>query len=172
MFLKEKENYYRKILIIMASCGGISLLSTEASIIIKADLNKVFNLARNIEQFPQFMPNIEKVTVLERYDNRTISEWVTNIEGTPILWKQEEIFDEKAKIIYYRLLEGDLDCFEGEWLFTKCGNNATKVTLSVNFDFGVPFLTQLMGTTLQMKVKENSQIMLDAMKQKLESATA
>lgn len=139
----------------------------ESSIAIKGRPEEVYRLAKRMEDFPQFMPDVEKVTVLEEHDNRTITEWITNVEGTPIIWKEEDLFDDHSLVIRYRLIEGDLDKFEGEWKFLADGDG-TKVILGVDFDFGIPTLTELIGPTLELKVRENSEMMLNGMKERIE----
>lgn len=139
----------------------------ETSIIIKGDIDKIYNLAKNMEEYPKFMPDVETVKILERGENKTITEWITNVEGTPITWKEEDIFDNPNKIISYRLIEGDLDKFEGAWKFSKT-QDGVRVTLGVDYDFGIPSLTELIGPTLEIKVKENSQMMLSGLKNMIE----
>ena len=44
----------------------------------------------------------------------------------------------------------------------------THVNLGVDFDFGVPTLAELIGPTLLRKVRENSEMMLAALKSEAE----
>ena len=44
----------------------------------------------------------------------------------------------------------------------------TKVILTVDYDFCMPSLTELIGPTLELKVRENCDMMLEAMKKKIE----
>ncbi len=144
----------------------------EESIYVEGDIDAVYAIAEDMEKYPQYMPDVESVTVLERSDNSTRTEWVTNVEGTPIIWIEVDEFDKANHIIRYRLIEGDLDKFEGEWRFERRGEG-TQVTLGVDYDFGIPALTELIGPTLEVKVRENSQMMLAGMKAHIEgTATA
>lgn len=135
----------------------------EASIHINAMPDDVYRFAKNLERFPEYMPDVESVKVLERRENSTLTEWVTNVEGTPIIWIEEDLFDDKNREISYKLTEGDLDKFEGKWSFSP-SNGGTEVTLGVDFDFGIPHLEELIGPTLKTKVKENSNMMLRGIK--------
>ncbi len=65
------------------------------------------------------------------------------------------------------MIEGDLDKFEGEWKFIP-HKDGCKVVLGVEYDFGMPSLTELIGPTLKQKVRENSEMMLEGMKKKIE----
>ena len=140
----------------------------ERSIIIHGEPASVYQIACDMESYPRFMPDVESVTVLQREGNRTVTEWVTQVEGTPIIWTEEDIFDDTSCSIQYRLIEGDLDKFEGTWRFEKT-DSGTRVTLGVDFDFGIPNLTELIGPTLELKVQENSEMMLKGMKGHIEA---
>ena len=134
-----------------------------ASIAVAAPAALVYELAKDQERFPQFMPDVESVTVVERHADRVLTRWKTLIEDAPIEWLEEDRFDDGALRIDYRLLEGDLDTFEGAWTFEE-RDGLTHVLLTVEYDFGVPTLAELIGPTLQKKVVENSEMMLRALK--------
>jgi ribosome-associated toxin RatA of RatAB toxin-antitoxin module len=139
----------------------------EKSIIIQGDPDEVYLLAKDMEKFPDFMPDVQSVTVTRREDSMTLTDWVTEIDGTEILWTEEDRFDDVRRRIQYRLLEGDLDKFEGEWRFDPV-DEGTRVVLTVDFDFGIPELVNLIGDILTLKVGENSEMMLKSMKDRVE----
>ncbi len=113
------------------------------------------------------MPDVESVTVLERRTASVLTRWKTLVEEAPIEWTEEDRFDDEGLRIDYKLLEGDLDKFEGAWTFSQDGGS-THVVLGVDYDFGVPTLAQLIGPTLERKVRENSEMMLAALKAEAE----
>jgi coenzyme Q-binding protein COQ10 len=141
----------------------------ECTIVIDAPARRVYELAKEQERFPQFMPDVESVTILERNVGGVVSRWKTLVEEAPIEWTEEDRFDDAALRIDYRLIEGDLDKFEGSWTFEHRAG-ATHVLLGVEFDFGVPTLAELIGPTLEKKVRENSEMMLAALKREAESS--
>jgi ribosome-associated toxin RatA of RatAB toxin-antitoxin module len=143
----------------------------EAHIDVDAPARDVYELAKDQERFPQFMPDVESVTVVERRSDRVITAWKTLVEEAPIEWIEEDLFDDAGTRIDYKLLEGDLDKFEGAWTFVE-GEGRTRVTLSVDYDFGVPTLAELIGPTLHRKVLENSEMMLAALKREAEERRA
>lgn len=140
----------------------------EEQIVIAGSIEAVYEIASDMEAYPRYMPDVESVTVLERTPSSTTTEWVTEVEGTPIGWTEIDEFDREGYVIRYRLIEGDLDKFEGEWRFDEV-TGGTRVTLGVDYDFGIPNLTDLIGPTLEVKVRENSQMMLRAMKDHVEA---
>jgi coenzyme Q-binding protein COQ10 len=139
----------------------------ETSIVIAAPPRAVYELAKQQERFPEFMPDVESITVLERRPNGTLTRWKTLVEEAPIEWTEDDRFDDENLRIDYKLLEGDLDKFEGSWSFTETGGQ-THVVLGVDYDFGVPTLAELIGPTLERKVRENSEMMLAALKREAE----
>lgn len=139
----------------------------ETSIAIAAPARVVYELAKEQERFPQFMPDVETVVILERHSDHIITRWKTLVEEAPIEWTEEDRFNDEALRIDYKLLEGDLDKFEGAWTFDE-RDGMTHVVLGVDYDFGVPTLAELIGPTLQRKVRENSEMMLAALKTEAE----
>ena len=140
----------------------------ETTVVVHASARIVYELAKDQERFPEFMPDVELVTVLERDGDRTVSRWKTLVEEAPIEWIEEDLFDDAALRVDYRLLEGDLDTFEGAWTFEE-RDGTTFVRLGVEYDFGVPTLAELIGPTLHKKVQENSEMMLAALKREAEA---
>jgi ribosome-associated toxin RatA of RatAB toxin-antitoxin module len=143
----------------------------ETAIVVDAPARDVYELAKHQERFPDFMPDVESVTILERNGSRVLSRWKTLVEDAPIEWIEEDVFDDAALRVDYRLLEGDLDTFDGSWTFEE-RDGLTYVTLGVEYDFGVPTLAELIGPTLHRKVAENSEMMLAALKREAESGRA
>ena len=139
----------------------------ETSIEVAASAKTVYELAKEQERFPEFMPDVESVEVLERHPDRVITRWKSLVEEAPIEWTEEDRFDDETPRIDYKLLEGDLDKFEGSWTFAE-RDGKTHVVLGVDYDFGVPTLAELIGPTLQRKVQENSEMMLRALKAEAE----
>ena len=109
------------------------------------------------------------VAILERDGSRVITRWKTLVEEAPIEWIEVDHFDDEKLRVDYRLIEGDLEKFEGTWTFVRC-DEGTLVRLGVDFDFGVPTLAELIGPTLERKVRENSEMMLAALKREAEAA--
>jgi coenzyme Q-binding protein COQ10 len=73
----------------------VTMPYVETEIIIKGEPKEIFNFARDMEKFPEYMRDVEEVNVLERNNGNTITEWVTNIDGTPLIWTEEDNFDEE-----------------------------------------------------------------------------
>jgi ribosome-associated toxin RatA of RatAB toxin-antitoxin module len=139
----------------------------QTEIDIAAPRKAIYELAKDMERYSEFMPDVEYVKILRRDGKKTVTRWKTLVEDAPIEWTEEDIFDDERTRIDYRLIEGDLDKFEGAWTFEE-RDGVTHVVLGVDYDFGVPTLAELIGPILQKKVEENSLMMLRALKAKSE----
>jgi len=141
----------------------------ESFINIKALKEEIYKVTKDMEKFPEFMRDVKEVNLIKKEEDKTVTEWITDIDDIMISWTEEENFDDEKCLIKYKLIEGDLDKFEGEWRFEDAPNG-TKVTLTVDFDFGMPSMEELLGPVLELKVRENSEMMLEGMKKKMESS--
>ena len=141
----------------------------EASALIHASLPAVYELAKRVEDFPRFMPDLESVTVLERRgDVPTVTEWVGVVEGRRIHWVEEDAWDDVRHLCRFRQREGDFERYEGVWTFTpEAGGTRTAIT--VDFEFGIPLIGGLLSALLRVKMKENLDGMLSALRGQLET---
>ncbi|WP_027340607.1 type II toxin-antitoxin system RatA family toxin [Halonatronum saccharophilum] len=139
----------------------------EESIIVNGSIEGAYKIAKDMESYPKFMKNVVSVQVLERNKNTTVSSWITDIDGRKICWKERDYFNDDEYQIIYKQISGDLKKFDGQWDLKEV-NGGTKITLVVDFDFGIPMLAPLLNPILEKKVKKNSRNMLEAIKKQLE----
>lgn len=140
----------------------------EVTLPVKAGPDKIYPIIKDMEKYPEFMPDLESVEVVERQPDRTVTRWVSNVDGRIIKWTEQDDFDDANRHIAYRQIDGDLRRFEGEWILTPIGDE-TEIKLTVDFEFGVPMIAGLLNPILKKKVKTNSENMLKAIKERLET---
>ncbi|WP_018131013.1 type II toxin-antitoxin system RatA family toxin [Effusibacillus pohliae] len=141
--------------------------SVEIRETIRGRADQVYELIKDMESYPQFMPSLNDVKVLERGDNWTITAWDSTLNGMSFRWRERDEFDEQRNRIRYCQIEGDLKKFEGEWIVEQDGEQ-TRVTLTVDFEFGVPMLSALLNPVAKVKLRQNGEAMLQALKQRFE----
>ncbi|WP_353894394.1 SRPBCC family protein [Proteinivorax hydrogeniformans] len=134
------------------------------------DIDKVYKIVSDMEGYSNFMENVNSVEVLERGEDYTITHWKTELKGKPFNWKEKDIFDPNNFTITYSLVEGDLKKFEGSWRLVKEGEQV-KVTLDVDFEFGVPMIASLLNPIAKIIIKQNCDDMLTAIKQEIENSS-
>jgi coenzyme Q-binding protein COQ10 len=141
----------------------------EGALVIHAPADAVYALAKRVEEFPQFMPDLERVTVLERRDGAPVlTEWVGRVEGRRIRWLEEDAWDDAARACRFRQREGDFERYEGTWTFDETAAG-TRTAIAVEFEFDIPLIGGLLSQLLRVKMKENLERMLAALKREAES---
>ncbi len=146
----------------MARVGG--------SVVISAPIDQVYAQARAVEDFPTFMPDLESVEVLERWNGNTVSRWVGLVQGRKIRWVEEDIWDDAAYRCTFRQREGDFTRYEGTWRFEPAPDG-TKATVEVDFEIDIPFAGPLISNLLRTLMRKNVESMLMALKARLERPT-
>ena len=143
------------------------MLYVESKITINGDGNKIYEIIKDMASYPNFMKDLVSVEILERGEDYTISHWVTNADGRRIVWTERDTFYPKDLKITYAQTEGDLKKMEGAWRIVEQADGC-EVTLAVDFEFGIPIIAGLLNPILKKKVRENSENMLNSIKEQIE----
>ncbi|MBP2650804.1 MAG: hypothetical protein H6Q74_1629 [Firmicutes bacterium] len=139
----------------------------EAVMPVNASPEEIYPILKRMDLYPDFMPDLISVEVLERKDNTTLTKWVSNVDGRIIRWTERDVFDDERMYISYQQTEGDLKKFEGEWVLTPV-DGMTEIKLTVDFEFGIPMIAGLLNPIAKKKVRVNSENMLKGIKERLE----
>jgi ribosome-associated toxin RatA of RatAB toxin-antitoxin module len=139
-----------------------------ASTTIHAPLERVYALAKDVERFPEFMPDLERVTILERTEAGTVSEWVAVVQGRRIRWIEDDAWDDARYTCTFRQRTGDFNRYEGEWRF-EATPEGTQTSLTVDFELDIPLAGALLSTLVKILMRKNCESMLAALKGQLEA---
>jgi ribosome-associated toxin RatA of RatAB toxin-antitoxin module len=140
----------------------------EVALNVNSPRDKIYPILKEMTRYPEFMPDLISVDLIERKDNTTVTKWVSNVDGRIIKWTEFDEFNDETLQISYRQIEGDLRKFEGEWILTPIPEG-TEIKLTVDFEFGIPMISGLLNPIAKKKVKDNSLNMLKAIKERLEN---
>lgn len=143
----------------------------EISIVIRQSIGRVYELIKNMEQFPSFMKSVRKVEIIEKDSNRLITYWEVDLKGASVIWKEEDVFDDDIKSIKFRMIEGDYKDYHGRWLLKELNKKSTQVIISANFDWGIPAFEKFVGSVLERKARTLLKGMLKAIKREVELKT-
>lgn len=146
--------------------------TVEARVTVAAPLADVYALSRDIEAFPEFMPDVQDVTILEQSgDGRQVSKWVGIVKEfkRTIVWTEEDYWDDTTHTCTFRQTEGDFALYQGTWTFADNGDG-TEVVLTLEYEYDVPLIGNLIKGLLLRKMQENCDNMLTAIKGKAEGA--
>lgn len=143
----------------------------EEKISVAMDANELFTIISDFESYPEMMDDVKRVTILERGEGYSISEWVNVIDGRTIQWVEKDIVNPKEFRIDFDQVKGDLKTFNGFWQLEPDGD-MTHITFTIGFEFGIPMLAPLLNPLLAKKLRDNMKQMLADIKKKAESAAA
>ncbi len=144
----------------------------EQSLGIHAPIARVYRIARDVEAFPQFMPDLQSLAVQERSadGSRTVTDWVGRISAFKMVvkWTQEDVWDDAAYRDEFKMLHGDMDSMSGYWQFTAEGDKQTRFVSVVDYEYDVPLVGPMVKSLVKKLMTDNLQSTLDAIKRKAE----
>lgn len=140
-----------------------------ATTVIRAPLADVYRAAKDVERFPEFMPDVQSIRVLSRAGSRMTVEWVGLMQGRRVRWVEEDTWDDDAHRSAFRLVEGDFSKFEGTWGF-EATPEGTRSTLTLDYEMELPLAGALLSNLLKVLVRRNLESMLASLKGQLEGA--
>lgn len=140
-----------------------------ATTIIRAPLADVYRVAKDVEKFPEFMPDVQSIRVLDRSGSRLTVEWIGIMQGRKIRWVEEETWDDASHRSAFRLVEGDFSKFEGSWSF-EAVPEGTQTSLVLDYEMELPLAGALLANLLKVLVRKNLESMLASLKGQLEGA--
>ncbi len=76
----------------------------------------LFEIIADIPKYPEFVPGYKRVEVLEKRENYIKVKIFPTIPISPMIMEADLI---KPDTVKFRLIEGPLDVFEGEWKIEK-----------------------------------------------------
>lgn len=127
---------------------------------------EAFEIVEDLERFPEFMPNVNSLTLLEVDGDRKVAAWETTIDDAPLDWVEEGIYDRQNMIVRFRSLEGVFDRFDGFWQVTPEGEGS-RVTFELLYEIGLPEIEEIVGPLLRERMIENAESMLTAIEKRI-----
>ncbi|MDM7461900.1 MAG: SRPBCC family protein [bacterium] len=144
----------------------------ELEVIIQAPLQTVYAIARDVEAFPQFMPDVKSVRILETSDNgaRTLTEWVAYASQLKlqVKWTEEDLWDDANHTCRFRQVKGDYDQMEGLWEFLP-HPEGTLFRSVLDYELRVPLLGAIVQKVVHHLVTQNLKGILDGVKARAEA---
>ena len=137
-----------------------------------APLEKVIAIAKNVEEYPTFMPDVKSVKVLESQDDGRLQkvQWVGIIKqfAREIRWIQEDQWVSPTRV-EFKQLEGDYDKMEGYWEFADA-DGSTEFTNVLDYEYRVPLLGALVTKVVEFLVRQNLESIMDGIERRASEA--
>lgn len=145
----------------------------EQSVLIAAPIDAVYRIAKDVESFPEFMSDLQSLTVQERDPDgsRTVTDWIGLIRDfkMTVKWTQEDRWNDETHRDEFHMLRGDMDRLEGFWQFTPEGEHTTRFDSVVDYDYNVPLIGPMVKSLIKKLMTANLQSTMEAIKQRAES---
>ncbi|MFO8059516.1 MAG: aromatase/cyclase [Bacillota bacterium] len=138
---------------------------------VNASPEAAYEIACQMERYPEFFPSVDEVTVTERGEDWTVTSWVARLQGRPVKWTERDEFDEENRIIRYHQISGDLKVFRGQWTFEE-EPDGCRVELVVEASLGIPMLGAALDPLVEKLIRDNCNSMLRGLKEEAERQAA
>ncbi len=143
----------------------------EITVEVNAPVDRVFEIARDVESFPDFMDDLQSLTILDSSadGNRTVTEWVGLVKqfAMKLKWQQEDVWDTEKKRDDFKALKGDIDEMSGYWQFSESGG-VTQFESVVDYEVNVPLVGPLVKNLIRKLMEKNLRDQMDAIKARAE----
>ena len=139
----------------------------ETEVFIPAPLATVYPIAKDIERFPEFFPDVESVVILERTETGFISEWVGVVKklNRKLKWRELDEWDDAALTCRFRAVSGDWDKYDGVWTFTE-RDGGTCMHMTLDCDVNVPLIGPIIKALIGKLAKANIDNMFEGIRRR------
>ena len=141
------------------------------TILIEAAPDAVYAVARDVERFPDFMPDVQRITVLEAAPDgsRQVVEWVGLIPTfkLTVRWTEEDLWDDRERTCRFRQVKGDFTEYGGLWHFTAEGPG-TRFESEVHYELEIPTVGPLIKGVVRKIMTDNVSRLQAAIKRRVE----
>lgn len=145
----------------------------ENSVFIQASPDQVYAIARDIERFPDFMPDVRSITVLEASEDgsRQVVEWVGVIPSfkLTVKWTEEDLWNDAERTCRFSQVKGDFTRYGGLWRF-DADQGGTRFHSQVDYDLEIPTIGPLIRGVVRKIMTDNMVRLQDAIRKRAQSA--
>ncbi len=126
---------------------------------------KMFELVADVEQYPQFLPLCESLTIRSREQHQDKTILVAEMEvGYQMVRErftsQVTLLPEELKILV-EYLDGPFHYLENRWQFLPRGENHSEIDFFISYEFRSLPLQMLMGAMFDRAFRKFSQAFID-----------
>jgi ribosome-associated toxin RatA of RatAB toxin-antitoxin module len=128
---------------------------------VAASIEDAYRIVIEIEQFPEFMDNVESVEILSTEGARKTIAWTMIIDDAPLDWTEEVSYDDKQFRVDFRAIDGIFERFDGYWqVFPEA--TGSRIDLDLEYELGLPEIAHIISPILKDRLLVNLEAMLTA----------
>lgn len=146
--------------------------TVQNAVSIKASPDRVYAIARDVERFPDFMPDVQRITVVETSADgaRQVVEWVGLIPTfkLTVKWTEEDLWDDLERTCRFCQVKGDFTEYSGLWRFAPEGEG-TRFESEVTYELDIPTIGPLIKGVVRKIMTDNMIRLQHAIKARAEA---
>ncbi|WP_019633392.1 type II toxin-antitoxin system RatA family toxin [Actinomadura atramentaria] len=127
---------------------------------IAAPADRVWSTVVDIERYPASMSSVRWVRLLADDGRDRRSRWSITLKGSILEWEETETLDHDARVLAFDQVSGDMEVFTGAWRVDAVDAGRTRVTLTIDFEIGIPLLAEMLNPVAQRSLRQNCEEML------------
>ena len=110
------------------------------SAIVPYSAHRMFDLVADIPSYPQFLPWCSGARIVTAKDDEVIAAIGIAYGGVNKTFSTRNLL-QRGKIMEMRLIEGPFSFLQGCWQFTPLGEDASKISLDLEFRVANPLMS-------------------------------
>lgn len=146
-----------------------NLVNINVNRVIPAQKWRVIRLVTKVWEFPEYMPNVKEVSVIQKTHNTIKTKWRIQVDNVPVNWVEEEKLALNQNAIYFKAIEGDLEEFRGEWKFQELPKG-TSATVNASLRVGIPIIRNFAEAYVKKLLVKNFEAILESLERRIISA--
>ncbi|MCL6739373.1 type II toxin-antitoxin system RatA family toxin [Streptomyces neyagawaensis] len=125
----------------------------------------------DVESYSACMDSVQSVVVLEGSgEDRRTTAWSVRLKGSVLEWVEAEQLDHASRRFDFHQVSGDLAHFVGHWAVRPSDGGGSLVSLTVEFEIGIPLLAEMLNPVAAAALRDNARQMLQALERRLTAA--
>jgi len=144
------------------------MVHLEVSTLVRAPKAKIFQIIKDPHKLLRFAKGIESVEVLEKEGHRLLVRFQGRVGWLRLDSTHEAVF-KPPDLLRFVQVKGDFECLAGS--YTLEGRpEGTRVTYTVSFSLGIPFLGDLVGKVwIRRMMRMMAEELLEGIRQEAEN---
>ncbi|AEH49443.1 MULTISPECIES: SRPBCC family protein [Bacillaceae] len=105
--------------------------------------NDVYKKIGNFKNYNKYVDIVRSISVENIDQNTSISSWEIEFENGILRWKERDVFEDKDKVIFFEMIEGDIEKFNGYWKIIK-NKSGCQILFFADYDLGINMLNDIL----------------------------
>jgi len=128
-------------------------IKIERSALLEYPAEYIYDLVNDIEAYPEFLKDCKSARIIEHEDDFMVAELILKKAGLELAFTTRNTLEAGEKISL-SLVEGPFKNFSGYWEFTSLGADASRVSITLDFEIKNSLASRLLGKLLESVVNE------------------